>query len=292
MTETNKTEDKHPSLQNLREDNYGDYERFRRTPKSELYRQFWKEKQSRAEIADKYNVTERYVRRWFNKQGMRQTRLDDQATYDLRNRFVFEHRPRSHYYELYWGKDMNYKEIAEYKDLSAKTVGRIFRQQNIPVSRSGNKWFDKEAGIPAQFKLSRDEDRIADDEESNPKYADGTSTASASSAKNPKGELPENPNPNDYLAEKPLHRDKDKLYKLHWGYGCSVAHIGAMCDFTRNIRECFDDLGIPYRSYDENQNWEPHHEGVPAMFEWSYDKDDYEDEIDWTLSSQNKATGD
>jgi hypothetical protein len=127
-----------------------------------------------------------------------------------------------------------------------------------------------------------------------------------SSASNPEGELPENPDlasseddasqdslpknpdPEKYLAETPLHRDKERLYELHWKYGCSMGHIEAMNDSSRDIRRCFSELGIPYRDYASHKHWEPHHQDVPPMFEWPYDRDyDNESEMEWKLSDEN-----
>ena len=257
------------------EQDYGSYERFRRIPKCYFYHLHWNKGLSTADIAEKYEITDRYVRRWFNKHGIQFARQYSEESHDPQKRFIFERRARSHYYKLYWQDDCNYNEIAELKDISKNTVGRVFRQANIvtiPEGRSrDNKWFDKERGIPTQFKMPRDEER-----------KDG------SSASNPKGELPENPDTEKYLAETPLHRDKERLYELHWKYGCSMGHIEAMNDSSRDIRRCFSELGIPYRDYASHKHWEPHHQDVPPMFEWPYDRDyDNENEMEWKLSDEN-----
>ena len=77
--------------------------------------------------------------------------------------------------------------------------------------------------------------------------------------------------PNKYIPDEPsLRFSKDKLYKLHWGYGLSVNHIEALSDVTSrsSIRDQFREFGIPMREYRTHKNWEPHHNGVPPMFEW------------------------
>jgi len=256
---------------------WGDYERFRRTDKQTLYHLHWTEKIEVEDIAEQYNVTTRYVRRWFNKIGLQYATTRNGSSHNHRNRFIFDRRKRSHYYELYWGCDLNYSEIAELKGISEHSVARVFRDKNIarlPQSY-GKKWYDKERGIPQQFKLPRDSSSHSD--------ASRTSSDDAS-----QDSLPKNPDPNKYLAETPTHRDKDRLYELHWRYGCSVAHIQAMVDTECDIRDCMRQLGIPLREYAEHKDWEPHHKQVPPMFQWPHDQDyDDEEPFEWSLSNEN-----
>ena len=80
--------------------------------------------------------------------------------------------------------------------------------------------------------------------------------------------------PSKYIPdETSLRYSKEKLYKLHWGYGLSFAHIAALSDVDSKstIRERFEEFGIPRRPYYQHENWEPHHNEVPPMFEWPDD---------------------
>jgi hypothetical protein len=132
-----------------------------------------------------------------------------------------------------------------------------------------SKWFDKDRGIPKKYKRPRDENVETDQS------------------------LPDDPTPDKYLADPPLHQDKDRLYELHWEYGCSAAHIQEMADSDTKVRDWMRKLGIPVRSYEEHKHWEPHHDEVPPMFEWPYDRGyDNDEGIEWSLSDENMATGD
>jgi len=84
---------------------------------------------------------------------------------------------------------------------------------------------------------------------------------------------PVDTDPSKYLADEPsLRFSKEKLYRLHWGYGLCIEHINEICDADgARIRERFKSYGIPVRSWREHLKWEPHH-GVPPMFEWPPDR--------------------
>lgn len=95
--------------------------------------------------------------------------------------------------------------------------------------------------------------------------------------------------PSKYLADEPsLRFSKEKLYRLHWGYGLCIEHINAISDVGNGrIRERFRQYGIPMRSWREHTKWEPHH-GVPPMFEWPDDRGEAESDAGMWASDYKK----
>jgi len=96
---------------------------------------------------------------------------------------------------------------------------------------------------------------------------------------------PERVDPSDYLIEEPaIEYDKQKLYRLHWGYGLSVLHIRELCGLEgkNTLRRKLEDFGIPIRSWHDHTGWEPHH-GIPPMYEWPRGEDPNveEDDPEW-----------
>ena len=95
---------------------------------------------------------------------------------------------------------------------------------------------------------------------------------------------PEAVDASKYLADETLRFSKEKLYRLHWGYGLSVAHMHQLSqiDSKAAFRRQFEKFGIPKRPWHEHTGWEPHH-GVPPMFEWPQGDDPTvdEDEAEW-----------
>ena len=66
-----------------------------------------------------------------------------------------------------------------------------------------------------------------------------------------------------------------------------------MADSDAKVRDWMRELGIPVRSYETHKHWEPHHDEVPPMFEWPYDRGyDNDEGVEWSLSDENMATGD
>jgi len=240
--------------------------------KDELYELYWEQELPKDEIAGRYDMTPESLRGRMANLGV------PFADADYRDVFLFRMRNRRYYYQLYWEDDYSLRTIASQHNISQQSVISAFKQANVPRASDGtnSKWFDKDRGIPKKYKLPRDEQREG-----------------GSSVDNPKGKLPDDPTPEKYLADTPLHRDKERLYELHWGYGCSAALINAMAETENHIHEWMRKLGIPVRSYEQHKHWEPHHDGVPPMFEWPHDRGyDNDEAIEWTLSEKNMATGD
>jgi len=171
-------------------------------------------------------------------------------------------------YELYWGNDQTFYEIADQFPFSYNVIREHYNQENIAIDTGGvrNRWYDKERGIPYKYKLPSDDPQI--------RYQDEP--------------LPDNPDGNKYMAETPLHRDKDELYQLYWGYGLTASQIKARCEFDVNVKQYMKDMGIPVRNFHEHRQWKPYH-GVPPKFEWP---EEDEDEIDTVYTVPKPAVGD
>lgn len=242
------------------------HQQVRDTPKQKLYQLYWKDGLDTEDLAERYDTAKEYIRKEFRRRGIRYD------IYDNRGLFIFTHRQRSYFYKLYWGDDMTFREIAEEHGFSDKFAIQIFNKENIPTLErtQGDKWYDKKRGIPMKYKQPRDEHQEQSQQEQ---------------------PLPDDPNPEKYLLDTPLVHDKERLYELHWKYGCSVAHIQEMANVECDARHRMEKLGIPTRYEAKHSEWQPHH-GVPPMFEWPRDRDDDDEGVEWSLSDENMATGD
>jgi len=215
--------------------------------KSHLYTLYWDMQKTIKEIADKHDVGKRTVRRYLHTHGIPVRQQQRDAKH-----YVLKQRPKQFWYEQYWDRDQSVREIADQLDVHHECVLSTMKELGVPRNHPSlrNKWYDKEHGVPRRYKQPRDEARCEDDN---------------------RGEMPEDPSPNDYLAETPLYRDKDRLYQLYWGYGLTKAAILARCDCTHStLISYFRELGIPEREYRSHTRWEPHH-GIPPKYEWPDD---------------------
>jgi len=219
-------------------------------PKATLYELYWEKQLDTDEIARKFNARKENVRDRMREHGVPYHR------YDNRDIFIFRHRPRRYFYELYWGKDMTTHEIAEMVGCNQNTVQRHFKDENIPMdTQTGNRWFIE--GIPHKYKLPSD-DPITDIDDP----------------------LPNNPDPSKYIKEETSIRfDKHKLYQLHWGCGFSIAEIEARLEKNIDVHKRFREFGIPKRTKSDNLFWEPH-KGIPPMYEWPDEDELTNEEVD------------
>jgi len=231
-------------------------------PTETLYELYWGKHLTFDEMEDVLDVSRSTVRRLFENRGIPSA---PQHNHEL---FILFHRKRSYLYELYWGKDQTFKEIADDLPFSFNVIYKVYEQRNIAVDTAGNqdRWYDKQRGIPSKYKLPSDEKTV--------QYQDEA--------------LPDNPDGSKYMAETPLHRDKDQLYQLYWGYGLTASQIKARCEHQVNVKQHMRELGIPVRDFNEDKRWKPYL-GVPPKFEWP--KED-EDEIDTVYTVQKPAVRD
>ncbi len=245
------------------------HQQFRELPKRRLYELYWEDERSFSDIADEYNVPRKFVMKVYRKRGI------PYPSRSSRQAYFFSQRSRRYYYHLYWTEDMTFSEMAERFGVSESVVKDRFNQANVATMEQyeNQKWYDKGRGIPQRYKLPRDE---PDHNQS----------------------LPDDPDAERYLLEEtPLQFDKDRLYELHWKYGCSMAHIGAMMD-NNKPREVFRRHGIPYRNYQQHRDWEPHHSTVPPMFQWPRNseqqrqKDGLEDGVKMNWGREKAPIGD
>jgi len=219
-------------------------------PKATLYELYWEKQLDTDEIARKFNTTKQTVRRRFTEHGV------PYHKYDNRELFVFRHRQRSYFYELYWGQNQTSREIAEGESFGHTSVLTTLQDENIPMhTDGGNRWYDKERGIPHKYKLPSD----------NP----------VTEVDNP---IPNDPDPSKYIKEETSIRfDKYKMYQLYWGCGFTVGQIQARLDVDIDVYATLDEMGIPRRDYVNHVHWKPY-KGVPPMFEWP---DEDEEEADY-----------
>jgi len=220
---------------------------FRQLSKSKLYELYWIDGLSAPQIADKYGVGESTVQYHLQKHGIPR-RLDGT---DIKH-YVLWQRDKHFYYELYWKQGNTTRELEDKLDVHHQFIVKVMRAKGVPRDTDISiRWKDKEVGVLEKYKWPDDhprEDPCSTDE--------------------PLGSLPENPSPNDYLAETPLYRDKDRLYQLYWGYGLTKEAILARCDCThKTLNKYFREFGIPRREFHRHTDWEPHH-GIPPKYEW------------------------
>lgn len=209
--------------------------RSQRPPKDELYELYWGQQLSMSELADTYDVTKRTVRRWFKQHGMQTI---PNACHEA---WVFQQLSKQRLYELYWVEMLSHREIAERYDVSKHLVHETFQDTSIPVFNSST--HERVDGIPRPFRWPSDDAPNSQDDS-----------------------LPDDPDPSKYLVDTPM--DKDRLYELHWTYGCSVMHISAMSDMDEDtVRRRMESYGVPIRTWRTHTSWEPHH-GVPPKYEW------------------------
>ena len=215
--------------------------------KRKLYKLYWKDEKTIKEIAKKYNAGERTVSRYLKKHGI------PRRPNGMGNvRYVLWQRNKQFWYEQYWEQENTIRELEDKLGVDHQFVSRVMRTKGVPRDTDTSiRWKDKEAGVLEKYKWPDDHPR-----------------EDPSSESEPTGTMPEDPSPNDYLAETPLYRDKDRLYQLYWGYGLTKEAILARCDCThKTLNKYFREFGIPRREFHRHTDWEPHH-GIPPKYEW------------------------
>ena len=230
--------------------------KYERPPKAELYNAYWGEHQQLSDLAETYEVSKEIVRKWFREYGIPFAQNNNRAA------FVFSMRTKDHRYELYWGEQLSLNEIAEQKDVSREFVCAQYQESDVPVRGGSGVWYTD--GIPIGWKLPRDEPPSATE-----------------------GALPDDPDPSKYMAETPLHRDKQRLYQLYWGYGLSLKHIQARCEGSPEVSKSMQELGIPVRNYNDHRRWAPHL-GVPPKYEWP--DDEFDEQTETASADHNGMT--
>jgi len=236
-------------------------------PKYHFYILYWGMEKSTAEIAAKYDVGESTVQDHLQKHGI--PRRKDGCG---KRQWILHHRSKQFFYQKYWGEDNTLREMASQLDVNHEMILGIMQSRGIPRDTDTHiRWYDEDRGIPEKYKLPRDERRGTTD-----------------STDEPSGSLPEDPNPTDYLAKTPLHRDKERLYQLYWGYGLSAEAIAARCESDGiHVKENLRKLGIPTRDFHDHLRWEPHH-GIPPKYEWADDNDEMDHERGLYLSPKGE----
>lgn len=222
---------------------------FNKIPKRRLYEMYWSDHLSFEEIGDRFGISRNTVLHRFNVLGIPYSPSHTQTAY------VINMMTKHHLYKLHWGDGLSLKEISQKFDVSNSLVTRVYGDSSIPVFKYRGTDFTGES-IPVCYEWP-------DDRDNHHQY----------------DPLPDNPDGSKYLAETMLHEDKERLYELHWGYGCSLSHIAEMSERNdTTLAKHFHDHGIPVRSYSTHTKWEPHH-GVPPMYEWPDDFEDDEDAV-------------
>lgn len=218
---------------------------FRMVTRDTLYERYWGNHESFTDIADDFGVTRKTVGKRFADENIPTAK---NAHHDA---YIFAMRPKSYYYQLYWGERLTATEIANKHNVGIDFVREHIRATTIPT-RDGISADDSQE-IPPQFQ-----------------WPDEQPVACVSD--DPTADLPDNPDGSKYMADTSGEFDKGRLYELYWGYGCSIKHITAMFDVPRKtLRDRFEQYGIPVRSWREHTKWEPHH-GVPPKYEWPHDR--------------------
>lgn len=222
-------------------------------PKNRLYELYWGDGENFRQIADRYDIPPKDVGGWFREYGI---------PYDNnhnRNAFIFAMRDRRYYYELYWGQRLGYTEIANKCGIGTSFVGRKIREANIPT-RDDPYPTRKADEIPQRYEWPESEPAVLDTDD-------------------PTADLPDNPDGSKYIADTNGEFDKDRLYELYWGYGCSIKQMAAMLEVpSTTLRDRFGDMGIPIRSWNDHLKWEPQH-GVPPKYEWHREFEQQDDAV-------------
>lgn len=221
--------------------------------KHHLYELYWGDGLSATEIGDQYDVSREVVMRRLVHAGI-PTRRGGETT----ESWVFTMRSRYGLFELHWGRQQTLAEIAAKRGVGRNFVSKQYIQRNIPTYNYGaNQFVTNDTGVPLPYQWG----------ETNPVSNDEPKT------------LPDDPDPSKYMTNTPLYRDKERLYKLYWGYGLSAKHIAAMCDKDPHMHRYLRKQGIPVREYHSHIGWEPHH-AVPPKYEWPEGKPPSEVEED------------
>ena len=213
--------------------------RLRQTDKGELYEMVWGNGMTTAEVGEHFDTNASTVSRHLGRLGI--PVIDNGS----RNAWVFRMLSRERLYEIYWGEGMTHSQIADRYNVGQQFISRVFNERDIPQEPHRPSDFDGTT-IPQMYEWPDDRD-----DEPHPQHQP----------------LPENPDGSKYVAETQTMQE-EKLYELHWGYGCSAEHIAAIADSNgQTIRKRMREYGIPVREWGTHTKWEPHH-GVPPKYEW------------------------
>lgn len=209
--------------------------------KRELYEMMWGEGLTSSEIAERFDTSSSAVLRHFGRLNI--PVIDNGS----RNAWVFRMLSRERLYEIYWGEGMTHSQIANRYNVGQQLISKVFNERDIPQEPHRPSDFDGTT-IPQMYEWPDDRN----DGGTHPQHKS----------------LPENPDGSKYLADTQT-MNKEKLYELHWKYGCSIAHIAEIIDSSEHtVRNRMNEYGIPTRSWGTHTKWEPHHNSVPPKYEW------------------------
>ena len=214
--------------------------------KRTLYRFYWGNGMTIAEIATELNLSWESVRHRFERTTIPVRERDTRATW------ILQMRQKRRFYEWHWVKQTPISQLAGELGVGGKFLRDEYERRGVPInSHPSHEWTKP---IPKQYQWPDSRHNTDADEQ-----------------------LPENPDPQKYLVES-TEFDKTRLYELYWEYGLSLAHLAAKIDIPRpTLRDRFEQFGIPTREWRRHTSWEPHH-GVPPKYEWPHDHGVNEDE--------------
>ncbi|TKX83485.1 hypothetical protein EXE43_24010, partial [Halorubrum sp. SS5] len=84
--------------------------------KHRLHELYWGYGETHNDIADRYDVNDRTVSKWFSDYGI------PVAANGNRDAFMFAMRDKRYYYRLYWGKRLTHTQIAAREGLGKRFV--------------------------------------------------------------------------------------------------------------------------------------------------------------------------